>query len=81
MFTTKTGDNCIEFIVAGKPEYIDAVCLAIKIFAEDKFLHGLGLGLPPETEVLLKLKNAGVPVKGRGLSLKAAVNEILEVVI
>ena len=36
MFTTKTGDNCIEFIVAGKPEYIDAVCLAIKIFAEDK---------------------------------------------
>lgn len=52
-----------------------------KIFAEDKFLHGLGLGLPPETEVLLKLKNAGVPVKGRGLSLKAAVNEILEVVI
>lgn len=36
MFTTKTGDDCIEFIVAGKPEYIDAVCLAIKIFAEDK---------------------------------------------
>lgn len=36
MFKKRTGDNSIEFIVAGKPEYIDTVCLAIKIFAEDK---------------------------------------------
>lgn len=51
-----------------------------EIFSKSDTLRSLGLGLPPATEVLLRLKNKGLPINCRGLSLQEAIEEIIEVI-
>lgn len=49
-----------------------------EVFAETEKLRSLGLGLPPAAEFIQALKERGMPVEGKALSLETACREITD---